>query len=100
MQIDREKLARALWMATTGESRADKYEILMPIYHRFYHRHITAILADIEAQGFVIVPREPTEAMIIACINECGPIGGTCLSETDARDNWSTMIDAAKGGEG
>ena len=49
MAVDRERLARAI----TGHSAFPKLII-------------EAILADVHAQGYVIVPREPTEAMLEA----------------------------------
>lgn len=58
MPIDRERLARVCAKALTGGSLSSPKSI--------DHAAVTAVLADIAAQGFVIVPREPTEAMVEA----------------------------------
>lgn len=81
MQIDRERLKRGLTRTLRHhgvEMHPDDIRGL-----------VQDVLTDIEAQCFVIVPREPTEAMVEAVIYE-----------TNIRDIWSAMIDAAKGGEG
>lgn len=42
----------------------------------------------------VVVPREPTEAMIEAA-EECGPIGCCNLTPNTAREVWFAMLSAA-----
>ncbi|GLT02274.1 hypothetical protein GCM10007897_36800 [Sphingobium jiangsuense] len=54
MQIDRERLALVCAGALTRSPASAKL---------IDRRAVDAILADIEAQGFVVVPREATEAM-------------------------------------
>lgn len=69
MQIDRERLAHVLAKALTGGGLSRPKSI--------DHTAIIKVLADIEAQGFVIVPREPAEAMIeAACRTHCDYFGG------------------------
>jgi len=102
MQIDQEKLARAL-----QQSWDDGMAIAMALppidFTEMEGEYLTdAILADIEAQGFVVVPREPTEMMVrsggAAFDHPSLYMGGS--SETGkrkAKSIWSAMIDAGKG---
>lgn len=78
MQIDRERLAQVL-----DEPSAWTIE---------------SILADIEAQGFVIVPREPTEAMVDRFVSRalCVSIHGDGGWSNYAMEQWKTMIEAGK----
>lgn len=93
MQIDRERLVLVCAGALTGSAASAKL---------IDRRAVDAILADIEAQGFVVVPREPTEAMVrsggAAFDHPSLYMGGS--SETGkrkARAIWSAMIGAGKG---
>lgn len=77
-----------------------------------YLINVDYILADIEAQGFVVVPREPTEAMQeAACRAHCDYFGGDgwwdsgLIADTKPkaieamRVAYSAMIDAGKAGK-
>ena len=58
---------------------------------------VEALLAAIEANGFAVVPVEPTEAMKIAAFEAAGPHTEEC-----PLDVWRAMIAAApmQGGKG
>ena len=102
MQIDRERLAHVLAKALTGGGLSRPKSI--------DHTAIIKVLADIEAQGFVIVPREPAEAMIeAACRTHCDYFGGVGWWDTgliaDTKPKaieamqaaYAAMSDAGKG---
>lgn len=59
---------------------------------------IEAILTDIEAQGFVIVPREPTPEMVDRFVSRalCVSIHGDGGWSNYAMEQWKTMIEAGK----
>lgn len=57
------------------------------------------ILDALDAAGFVIVPKEPTEAMLETCHDHrFHQYGGDSayLTQDDLEDNWRIMIAAAK----
>lgn len=82
MQIDRERLARVCAKALTGGSLSSPKSI--------DHAAVTAVLADIAAQGFVIVPREPTEAM-----QDAGLEAGCRFGKKAMIDIYTRMISAS-----
>lgn len=62
-------------------------------------RCVAAILTEIAAQGYVIVPREPTEAMwkaVREAWDNSPDDGGIELGE---RRRWSAMIEAEREGD-
>jgi hypothetical protein len=71
----------------TTKAIHDVLENLPPEDTQAYAVAADAVLADFEAAGLVIVPREPTEAMIDACPLE--------TNEQIIIANWRAMIDAA-----
>lgn len=87
MQIDRERLAHVLAKALTGGGLSGPKSI--------DHTAIVKVLSDIEAQGFAIVPHDPTEAM-----QEAGSRAISDWMERKAEDAvacWRAMVDAAEG---
>ena len=92
MQIDRERLARVCAKALTGGSLSSPKSI--------DHAAVTAVLADIAAQGFVIVPRQPSENMQLHGRDAISDRisrkddDATIWAE-DAAACWQAMIDAA-----
>lgn len=86
MQIDRERLALIVACAAVGP------EAVNP--HHSDKLAVDAILADIEAQGFVLVPKEPTLDM---CADGMEPWGEAEDAHDAVTAIWSAMIDAAKG---
>lgn len=81
-RVDREKLARAIadgigdnfdhahesksvWVATRGEG-GGRYRDINEPRKRDYFDAADAVLSSIRDQGFVIVPREPTQKMLMA----------------------------------
>lgn len=110
MQIDRKRLAHAVYDADDPISGdpigalidSDKPDDVCAIV-------VSTILADIEAQGFVVVPREPTLDMLqagrdavlrtrrygVSGMSIEAQIRNECVREAAA---WSAMIDAGKGG--
>lgn len=99
MQINRERLVLVCAGALTGSAASAKL---------IDRRAVDAILADIEAQGFVVVPREPTLDMLqagrdavlrtrrygVSGMSIEAQIRNECVREAAA---WSAMIDAGKG---
>ena len=86
-----EAVARALWSRQPG-SRLHPWErlgSLRDIYWGEAAAAITAYKAALHAEGYVIVPREPTEAM------KAGWIGPEPWDD-DAMAVWSAMLDAAE----
>lgn len=77
MQIDRERLAKALWVAATDKSRADEYDRMMPIDQECYRRHVAAVLAEIEEQGFVIIHTDVVKAVRAWQQHEASSFWGT-----------------------
>jgi len=69
--IDRERLARAICVAAGDDPEREgpfsEWWLESP-----YAAMARAILAHIEAQGFVIAPMEPTEAMLCAAAETPG----------------------------
>ena len=59
---------------------------------------IEAILTDIEAQGFVIVPRDLTPEMVDRFVSRalCVSIHGDGGWSNYAMEQWKTMIEAGK----
>jgi hypothetical protein len=89
---DRDKLIEAIAAALADE------EGLRPTERpRRWVRQAEAALAAIEANGFAVVPVEPTEAMKIAAFEAAGPHTEEC-----PLDVWRAMIAAApmQGGKG
>lgn len=60
MQIDRERLARALCLANSGP-----FIFMDERGKAAVRREVDFVLDDIEAQGFVIVPMEQWKTMIV-----------------------------------
>lgn len=91
MQIDRERLARALCLANSGP-----FIFMDERGKEAIRREVDWVLDDIAAQGFVIVPREPTEAMICAGIAERHdqPVPEAWSMATE--NIWRAMIEAGK----
>ncbi len=89
---DRDKLievmARAICEYETPESYDDLPVISM--FKKYFRATAQAALAAIEANGFAVVPVEPTEAMKIAAFEAAGP-----HAEEDPLDVWRAMITAA-----
>jgi hypothetical protein len=84
---DRDKLIEAMARGMAIDARA--YE--GPDLHwRAYVDDAQSALAAIEANGFAVVPREPTEAMKIAAFEAAGPHTEEC-----PLDVWRAMIAAA-----
>ena len=54
------------------------------------------VLTALDSAGYVVVPREPTEAMIDAYFDRLHALG--FHAGMNATAAWSAMIDAAKGG--
>lgn len=88
----REKIARALCDAAPARLEAEFLPIDPPIL-------ADAALSAITEAGFVIVPREPTEAMLRAARN--APMPAVHLNSLSAYEDlesnvrWKAMIEAA-----
>ena len=104
MQIDRERLATVMFDCDDSQSGDCIGDLIDMKWDSLAvcRTAVSAVLADIEAQGFVVVPREPTEAMVrsggAAFDYPSLYMGGS--SETGkrkARSIWSAMIDAGMG---
>lgn len=91
MQIDRERLAAA------SRNKRCAYAGMEP--PRVDHMIADAILAEIAAQGFVIVPRAPTEAMIDRFVSRALNVSvhGDGGWSNYAREQWAVMLKAAEG---
>ena len=95
-----ERVAEAIWWRrqeafhptkTPWEAASD--------HNKFYYRDFARLVLDaIEDAGYVVVPTEPTEAMLQAG-RECNPFGGTHENWTPgqivASTCWRAMIAAA-----
>lgn len=109
MQIDREKLALAILNSDRvagGLKPVGSREGIKDSHG--YLRNVDDVLAEIEAQGFVVVPREPTLDMLqagrdavlrtrrygVSGMSIEAQIRNECVREAAA---WSAMIDAGKG---
>ncbi len=93
MQIDRERLARALCLANSGP-----FIFMDERGKAAVRREVDFVLDDIEAQGFVIVPREPTPEMVDRFVSRalCVSIHGDGGWSNYAMEQWKTMIEAGK----
>lgn len=93
MRFDRERLAEALCLANSGP-----FEFLSPAGQDAIRSEVTAILADIEAQGFVIVPKVPTPEMVDRFVSRalCVSFHGDGGWSNYAMEQWKTMIEAGK----
>ena len=92
--IDREGLARQFLFAITQIERDVRVTEMTLEEHLLL---IDAILSGIDRQGYVIVPKVPTEEMCEAAL-EVGPIGCCNLDTIDASDIYKAML--AAGDEG
>lgn len=61
----------------------------------WWNRLHSTTLASRTPEGMVMVPREPTEAMIQEAVDNVGPIGCCSHSPQTARETWQAMIAAA-----
>lgn len=55
-----------------------------------------AILATIDAAGYVVVPKEPTDAMIAAGVTAFMNDAGVLVADRDALFVWRAMIAASR----
>lgn len=55
------------------------------------------VLAALSAAGFVVVPREPTEAMVLAGVGACPPLNESESHVEVADRMWSAMLAALEG---
>lgn len=90
MQIDRERLALAILNSDRVAGGWPRIETRTHVPHsEGYLRNVDDLLADIAAQGFVIVPCEPTQVMLDAVCRDAE-------DDERMREDWRTMIDAGK----
>lgn len=96
--LDKEALARAV---AAADAKRDGHDLALLVTSASYmsvaHRIAEAILSGIDRQGYVIVPKVPTEAMLKAGMRAdaycSAPIGCNC-----AMDIFKAML--AAGDEG
>ena len=80
-------------MDARGVDQADRTEGCWVVFRR----DARAALSAIAAAGCVIVPREPTEAMVEAWAVAVPPKSPVAWTDADcARADWSAMIAAAR----
>ena len=87
-----EAMARAHYVSRY----ADEWENTMLAEKDSFLRAMRAALTALRDQGYAVVPREPTEAMLTEGASECW---GENPHE-DARDCWTAMLEAAEEGLG
>lgn len=106
MQVDRERLALAVVNVFRENAGFTPIASVTEVIGRdTYRAGVDAILADIEAQGFVIVPRAPCENTqlhgrdaISDQINRKDD--DVTITAEDAAACWRAMIDAATAEKG
>lgn len=100
MQIDRERLALAILNSDRVAGGWPRIETRTHVLNsEGYLRNVDDVLAEIEAQGFVVVPREPTEAMIDRFVSRALNVSvhGDGGWSNYAREQWAAMLKAAEG---
>lgn len=70
-----------------------RYQFRLPCSAITYSAEALAAIGALEAAGYVIVPREPTEAMLAAAIDSSG---ASDIRSPFWIDGWRAMIDAAR----
>lgn len=96
-----EKIARAICRAHCGprmqRDEPDRVECQVANGWDLWADEARACLSAIEAEGMVIVPREPTEEMLAAGVESADTHdpNDECVRPREAAAIWSAMLDAA-----